>query len=276
MKKTGKKSVLRAGLIGCGVIGSGLSVFLEKNFAARVKITALCDHHEDRARSLSARLRGCPRLLPLNRLLQNCDLILEAASPSAASQVLRFSGGDSSKTILLMSVGGFLKGGVPVDFKKIRARVLIPSGAITGVDGVLAAREAGIRSAVLRTRKPPAGLQSADYFRTHSFPKLKGSREVCVFRGAAAQAVKLFPQNINVAAVLSLAGTGFQKTRVEIWTSLAYRRNSHEIEVVHGGGTLRTIAENLPSPDNPKTSALAVQAAQAALRRLFTSVHLGT
>ena len=105
---------------------------------------------------------------------------------------------------------------------------------------------------------------------------MKGSEEIRVFRGRARQAILAFPQNINVAALLSLAGLGQDKTTVEIWTSKAYRYNRHEIEIEYKGGALRIQAENKPSAENPKTSALAMYSAVAALRKFFSSVKTGT
>jgi len=256
---------LKAGIVGCGVIGSYLAGFLEREFSNKVSLAYLCDHNESRARRLKKKVKSGPRVVGLNELVRGSDFVIEAASPAAAAQVLE-AAASRPVTVLMMSVGGFLKLG----------RLIVPSGAITGVDGLLAAREAGVLEVSLITRKPPAGLNEAPYFKTKKFPELRGKKEACVFRGTAAQAVAAFPQNINVAAVLSLAGLGFRRTRVELWTSRAYRVNSHEVRIRHKGGLLLTRAENLPSRENPKTSALALHAAAAALRRIFSNVLIGT
>jgi hypothetical protein len=102
------------------------------------------------------------------------------------------------------------------------------------------------------------------------------AREKDLSHPALAEAVKAFPQNINVAAVLSLAGIGPEKTVVEIWTSNAYLFNQHEVMIEGKSGTIQTITRNVPSPDNPKTSALAVYSAIATLGRIFSSVRIGT
>ncbi|HTL48533.1 MAG TPA: aspartate dehydrogenase domain-containing protein [Verrucomicrobiae bacterium] len=268
---------LKAGIVGCGVIGSYLAGFLEREFSNKVSLAYLCDHNESRARRLKKKVKSGPRVVGLNELVRGSDFVIEAASPAAAAQVLE-AAASRPVTVLMMSVGGFLKLGMPLaEFsRKFRGRLIVPSGAITGVDGLLAAREAGVLEVSLITRKPPAGLNEAPYFKTKKFPELRGKKEACVFRGTAAQAVAAFPQNINVAAVLSLAGLGFRRTRVELWTSRAYRVNSHEVRIRHKGGLLLTRAENLPSRENPKTSALALHAAAAALRRIFSNVLIGT
>ena len=90
------------------------------------------------------------------------------------------------------------------------------------------------------------------------------------------QAVRNFPQNINVGAVLSLSGMGPRKTKIEIWTSNAYRTNQHEVVIEAGSGKIRTITQNIPAKENPKTSALAIYAAVATLRKMFSAVRVGT
>ena len=81
---------------------------------------------------------------------------------------------------------------------------------------------------------------------------------------------------MNVAAALSLAGIGANRTRVRIITSPEFKRNSHEIEVVGDFGRLRALTENVPSPGNPKTSFLAPLSAMAALSGALDCVRVGT
>ena len=155
-------------------------------------------------------------------------------------------------------------------------KIWIPSGAVAGIDGLLAAREKGIHGVRLITKKPPASLKQAPYFRKRKFPSLSGKQTKRVFRGTAAQAVKAFPQNINVSAVLSLAGLGAKKTQVEIWTSRAFRYNQHEVIIEGPFGKIRTVTMNLPSEENPKTSALAIFSAMATLRKIFSTIQIGS
>lgn len=275
MKKTEKP--LKTGLVGCGAMGSFLALALRKEFGRATVLTGVCDHHEENRRKLLARLKTrCPAM-SLEGVLRSSELILEAASQDAACELLTHPLA-KGKTFLIMSVGGILKALArqPGLLKKFEGRILVPSGALAGVDGLLAAREAGLVSVTLKTRKPPAALKGAPYFASRKFPALKGTREVCLFRGSAAAAVKAFPQNINVAAVLSLSGLGAARTSVELWTSRAFKGNQHEVLIRHKSGQLRMVADNEPSKDNPKTSALAIYAALACLRKYFDSLKMGT
>ncbi len=268
---------LKVGLVGCGAMGSYLAMAIQREFPREAHLSGICDHHQENLRALSRRVKPPCREMTLEEILKESDVILEAASQDAACEILTHRA-VSKKTILIMSVGGILKA-LEKDARILRAftgQILVPSGAIAGIDGLLAAREAGLRSVTLKTRKPPAGLLGAPYFKMKSFPSLRGDQEVCVFKGSALQAVKAFPQNVNVAAVLSLAGMGAAKTRVEVWTSKAYTGNQHEVVIEHRNGRLRIAADNEPSKENPKTSALAIYAALACLRKHFASLKMGT
>lgn len=274
-KKT--KTPLKTGLVGCGAMGSFLALALHREFRKEAVLTGVCDHHEENRKKLLHSLKSrCPGLT-LEQVLRSSELILEAASQDAACELLTHPLA-KGKTFLIMSVGGILKAlkKKPRLLRDFQGRILVPSGALAGVDGLLAAREAGLVSVTLKTRKPPAALKSAPYFNSKKFPALTGSKEVCLFRGSAAEAVSAFPQNINVAAVLSLSGLGAVKTEVEIWTSKIFTGNQHEVLIRHKSGRIRVVADNEPSRDNPKTSALAIYAALACLRKWFDSLKMGT
>ncbi|MCM8781346.1 MAG: DUF108 domain-containing protein [Candidatus Omnitrophica bacterium] len=88
--------------------------------------------------------------------------------------------------------------------------------------------------------------------------------------------MRFFPQNINVAATLSLAGIGSKNTIVRIIASPQTTRNIHQIEIESEAGRIVTRTENTVHPDNPKTSYLAVLSAVATLRDILESIRIGT
>lgn len=270
------QSKCRIGIIGCGAIGSNLALEIRRHFASRAEITWLCDHHADRIDRLQKTLGRSVKQGTIKQLIQGSDLIIEAASVQTVHELLD-DPGIEKKQVLIMSVGGLIGSSAKLSriLAKMQGRLYVPAGAIAGVDGLLASREAGVKKVVLRTRKPPRGLDQAPYFKTHPFPVLTDKTEKCVFRGSASRAIASFPQNVNVAAVLSLAGLGAENTRVEIWTSKAYTKNCHEIDITSGAGKIRIQVENLPYPENPKTSALAMYSALAVLRQIFSPLHIG-
>jgi aspartate dehydrogenase len=97
-----------------------------------------------------------------------------------------------------------------------------------------------------------------------------------LYEGPAREGVPHFPQNVNIAAVLAMAGIGFDRTRLEVVADPALTHNTHTIRVSGKTGTFTVILENVPSPDNPKTAWLACYSALAALRSLGSSVRYGT
>ena len=267
---------LTVGLIGCGTIGSSLALILKKEFPKTVHLRYLCDHHSEKAAVLQKSLKSEVSIVSSSVLIRRSDLIIEAASSLISGKValesLRLG-----KQALIMSVGGLVEEKIYRQLEKIKhGKLWIPSGAIAGVDGLLAANTGKVKRVRLVTRKPPAGLETASYFKTHSFPKLSGSKEVCVFRGKASEAVKAFPQNINVSAVLSLAGLGAKRTEVEIWTALHYKVNQHEVFIESDSGIIESVTRNVPAKENPKTSQLAIRSAHALLRKIFSNIGIGT
>lgn len=270
MKKT------RVGIIGCGAIGSSLARLISKNFKDTAEVLYICDHHEEKARSVKSFLSKNAEIVSMEELIRRSDLIVEAAATVFAEPILR-SALKHHKQVMLMSVGGLLE---IKNWKEITAnsqgKVWIPSGALAGVDALLGYRQGDIRFVTLKTFKPWKSLLSAPYFQKRQFPKMNSNRPVCVFKGNARQAVQGFPQNVNVAAILSLAGIGAEKTRVEIWTSKTQKVNSHEVEITGDAGRLYTKVDNVPSLQNPKTSQLAVYSAAALLKKIFSTIRLGT
>jgi aspartate dehydrogenase len=177
-----------------------------------------------------------------------------------------------------MSVGGV------VDFsrrlsalaKKNGVKVYIPSGAIAGIDALKAARHGKIKKVILSTYKNPRSFKGVRYVDEKKIKLDKIKKDTVLFSGSAKEAVKLFPQNINVAAVLSIAGIGRDKTRVRIVASPSITKNIHQIEIESQAGKILTRTENTLHPDNPKTSYLAYLSAVATLKQLFEPVKVGT
>ena len=265
----------KIGIVGCGTIGRALAKAICSKFKDHAVLSFICDRSQEKAVSLKKGLRLSARISSMRETLQKSDLVIEAASAEAAAEILKFHF-RPHQAVMVMSVGAILLNPDFIQrFQKKRMAIWIPSGAVAGIDGLKAAREGGLESVTLITRKPPAGIRGAAYFKKRKFPRLKGREEIRVFKGNALQAVKNFPQNINVAAVASLAGLGAMKTTVEIWTSNAYRFNQHEIRAAGKTGSIQTVVQNFPSAENPKTSALAIYSAIATLRKIFSSVQIG-
>ena len=267
----------KIGIVGCGTIGSELARRVVSDFSDASELVAVCDMNEAAASGLVAGLDCGAVVCSLDDLVEKSDLVIEAASGKVSADVAVKSL-TSGRDVLIMSVGGLLEcwNEIMETSGKSSGRLTVPSGALSGLDAVKAAAAAGIDSARLTTRKPPRGLTGAPFIVENNIDLDAIEEEQVIFEGTTLDAVKGFPKNINVAAALSLAGIGPEKTMVRIMTSPKYTTNSHEIEVTGEFGRLISRTENVPSPTNPKTSYLAVLSPIATLKTILYPVRIGS
>lgn len=264
------------GVIGLGAIGSRLVEILVKDFQNEARVDALCDLKEEKVREIQKRWVPKAKRLPWPSLIEKSDLVIEAASQEIALPVAK-KALEEDKQVLVLSVGGLLAwDGLSLILAKTKGRLWIPSGALAGVDGLLAANQGRVHEVTLTTRKPLAGLRGAPYLRKKGIRLSAIKKPTLVFEGDASQAIQAFPRNINVAATLALAGLGPRQTWVRIFTSPTYRHNQHEVEIKGDFGRIRTEVENVPSAANPKTSELALLSCVATLKKIFSRVRIGT
>ena len=271
-----KSKKLKVGIIGCGTIGGAIAAACQKELADVIDLTAVCDIDTKKASGLANTLKRKVPVLTMSELIKGSSFVVEAASASISAKVLSdcITG---NRECLIMSVGGLIgKENLLDRAAESGIRIYIPSGAISGIDGLKSAMAGGVTSVTLTTRKPPKGLVGAPYLKENCIDISGITEETVVFEGSVEEAVKGFPQNVNVSAVLSLAGIGAKKTRVRIVTSPEYVGNVHEIEIMGASGRITTRTENVPSATNPKTSALAIFSAIATLRAAASSVRIGT
>jgi aspartate dehydrogenase len=202
----------------------------------------------------------------VQKFLKHVDVVFEGASQDAVKEYAEIVL-QAGKDLILMSVGGLFddnfRGNLEKIARKKNCKVYVPSGAVCGIDGILSANVAGLNEVTLVTTKPPSSLG------------LSLDERAVLFEGNARDAVKNFPANINVAASLSLAGKGFNGTKVEIVADPVVSRISHKI-LAHGKfGRLRVELENMPNPNNPSSSYMASLSAIATLRRIIDPIQIG-
>ncbi|BBL62720.1 aspartate dehydrogenase [Methanobrevibacter arboriphilus] len=251
------------GILGCGAIASIIvNNFLSKDSGIDIKY--FYDHDMEKAENLATISDGIA-VLDIDDMIDNVDLVLEAASPISVEKfglkVLK-----KGKNIIIMSIGALMD-------NKFRdrmieaatnndAKIFAPSGAIVGLDGIKAASIGKIIKATLTTRKPPRSLG-----------KLVDEEEI-LYEGKASEAVKIFPVNINVAAALSIACN--LDVDVKIIVDPKVDKNVHEVIVEGDFGQFKTRTENLPCEVNPKTSMLAAYSAIKLLKSLNENFIMGT
>jgi len=261
--------------VGAGAIGATLCRALDGG-QLEARLVGLCEVDAARREALLAALHDPPPALDLPALCEAAELIVEAAAAAVAPRVVEAALA-AGRDVLVMSVGGLLGREDLVDRARAAGRtILLPTGAIAGLDAIRAARPAGLTRVRLTTTKPPRGLAGAPYVVAHQIDLEALAEATVIFHGTAREAVAAFPANVNVAAALSLAGIGAERTEVRVVADPAATRNVHHIEAEGAFGRLDVTVENVPSPDNPKTSHLAALSAIALLARLRDPLVVGT
>ncbi len=273
MKRTNNK--LKVGIIGCGAIGTGIALFIDKKMHRFFSIYGLADKQIESAKKLQNKLKTLPAIYDVKNLVERVDLVIEAASQEAAESAL-MKAIHFRKDIMILSTGMCVKNFSLI--KKAIAKkinVYIPSGAICGIDGIGALSKGKIKSLSLVTSKPPKGLMGVEYLIKKKINLSSLKKEIVVFRGGVRQAIKYFPKNINVAATLWLASS-LKDIKVCIKADPKIKRNIHRVTVEAEEANLTFSVENIPSRSNPKTSALTILSAQKLLEKICFSFCIGS
>lgn len=270
----------KIGLLGCGAIGTQIALAVNaKKIPAQ--ITHIYDLDKTKSELLSAKLDKKPIIVDNPHMLSSVDvdLVVEAASQEAVKNYA-LSVIQNRKDIMIMSVGALLDESVFEvlydacnEFKK---KIYLPSGAIGGLDAIKSVNEE-LDEVILVTTKHPNSLAGAKFFETANTDISNIKTATVIFEGDAKQAVVLFPVNINVAALLSLAGLGSEKTKVRIVADPHTDKNTHKIEASGRFGKITINVENVPDPQNPKTSRLAILSAIQCLKQICSEpIRIGT
>lgn len=273
-------------IIGCGAIGSELALSVDKMMIENVTISSLLDIKLENAEILKSKLSNNNPIVFNNfsdyiksDTFKDVDLVVEAASQNALTSYLNPII-LLKKDILVMSVGAFANpdffSQVIKNVEKNDINLYVPSGAIAGIDAIKSVRSS-ISYVTLTTTKNPNSLKDSPFFKKTNLTVDSIKKRTLIFEGSAIEAVQNFPANVNVAALLGLAGIGVEKTKVNVIADPSLRINKHEIKVIGKFGELIVRVKNVPSPANPKTSYLAILSVIESLRSITTKgVKYGT
>jgi aspartate dehydrogenase len=266
---------LRVGLAGLGAVGLGVARKLEAGIAG-LMLTAVSVRDIGRARRELPRVGSEIPVIAPEALAETCDIVVEGLPP-ASFRAVASAAIARGRIFMPLSVGQLLENWDLVDEARATgARILVPTGALIGLDAVRAAAEGEIYSVTMITRKPPAGLDGAPYLRERGIAVTGLTTALKVFDGSVRDGARGFPANVNVAAALSLAGIGPDRTRLEIWADPAVERNMHRIEVDADTARFSMTIENVPSAENPRTGRITALSTVAALRGLVSELKVGT
>jgi aspartate dehydrogenase len=216
----------------------------------------------------------CP-VVELAEFPRYADLAVECA-PADVLESICTPMLTAGKRVMVLSAGALLPRPHLMELARQHGgQIIVPTGALLGLDAVAAAAEGVIHSVRMVTRKPPRGLAGAPYLVKNGIEVEGLTGAKCVFAGTAREAAVGFPENVNVAAALSLAGIGPDRTTIEIWADPAVARNCHSIEVEADSARFSFAIENVPS-ENPRTGRIVALSVIAALRNLGAPLRVGT
>ena len=266
--------MIRVAIAGLGAIGRVLARRLADGMPG-LSLACAAARDRDKAKAwLDSQKISCPLIDP-EQFPAHADLAIECAPAEALDRICRPML-EAGKRVMVLSAGALLPRPDLIELATARGgQIIVPTGALLGLDAVTAAAEGSIRSVRMTTRKPPNGLAGAPYLLANgiSVEGLNGPKRV--FVGTAREAAAGFPANVNVAAALSLAGIGPDLTTMEIWADPTITRNCHSIEVDADSARFTLSIENVPS-ENPKTGRITALSVLAALRKLGAPLRVGT
>ena len=268
------KPPLRVGIAGLGAVGLEVAKRLIAGVPG-LSLVAVAVRNVEKARRVLPQVGDSIVVRKATELANDCDIVVECLPPALFREVAT-SAIDKGRIFMPLSVAQLLENGDLIERAKLKgARIMVPTGALIGLDAVRAAAEGTIHSVKMVTRKPPAGLEGAPYLREHGISVSDLKKALKVFDGSAREGARGFPTNVNVAAALSLAGIGPDRTQLEIWADPAITRNTHTITVDADTARFTMTIENIPS-ENPRTGKSVAPSTVAALRALVSELKVGT
>jgi aspartate dehydrogenase len=263
-------------VIGCGAIGT--TIAREAEGIPDVGTVYLTDRSQECAAKLEekfSKVQYVPDIVPI---LGSIKLVVEAASQDAARYYIPIAL-SAGVDVLVMSVGVLHDEEFQSDVfrlaKRKGAKVYVPSGAVGGVDALSAANIEDIDEVTLTTTKPPSAFGENPYLASKGIAPSEVRVRTTIFDGSAREAVRHFPQNINVAATIALAGVGFDRTKIRIVCDPQVKTNEHHLKARGKFGEIDVVTRNVPSPRNPKTSYLAALSALSAIRKITGNTWIG-
>lgn len=267
---------MKIGIAGTGAIGLGVARALVEGNIPGCELSGVSARNAGRAEEIASRFAVPLRFLSFAGLADACDLVVEALPPenfeNLARPVL-----ENGKVLVAMSASQLLGRDDLIDLAdRNGGRILVPSGAMLGLDAIKAVSLGVITSITIETRKPVAGLLNAPYLRKTGLDLKELSEAACILAGSVTEVAREFPANVNVAAALSLAGIGPDRTRMEVWADPALSRNLHTVRVVSDSSDFTMQIQNRPSEENPATGRITAQSVIALLKDLQAVMRIGT
>ncbi|MEM9062094.1 MAG: aspartate dehydrogenase [Pseudomonadota bacterium] len=268
--------MLTVGIAGLGAIGMRVAKALDQGEIEGMRLSAVSAGDLERAAGRVADFEAPPAVVEATALATHAEIVIECA-PKPVFLPLAQSVLEAGRVFMPLSCGQLLQHPELTDLARAHAgRIIVPTGAIVGLDAVRAMAVGEIHSVTLETRKPPNGLAGAPHLVENDISVDQLTEAKQVFAGSAREAAIGFPANVNVAAALSLAGIGPDRTSVEVWADPSIDRNMQTVRVVSDSGEITMGIRNIPSVENPRTGKITALSVIACLQRMTAPMVAGT
>ena len=272
---TGHKK-LRLAIAGLGAIGMRVARAVDQGDVDGISLVAVSAKHTEAAETRVSDFRVPPPVLPICDIAEHADIVVECA-PAAEFPALAQTCLSKGLTFLPLSVGALLRHPEMVELaRETGGKIIVPTGAIIGLDTVRAMAVGQIHSVTLETRKPPNGLAGAPHLIDNNIDISSLTEPLRVFKGTARDAALAFPANVNVAAALGFAGLGPNHTMVEVWADPTIDRNIQAVTISSDSGEATMTMRNIPSDENPRTGRIVANSVIATLQRITAPMVAGT
>ena len=266
---------LRVGIGGLGTVGLPVAKWLDGGVEG-LTLSAVSAADRERAQERITGLKTSVPVVGLDELAEHADVVLESAPPERfleiAEPAIR-----AGRVLVPLSVTSLLEHMDLIELaRETGARIVVPTGAILGLDAVRAAALGDIRSVTMVTRKPPKGLKKAPFVIEQGIDLDTLEAPMKLYEGPVTEAAVKFPANVNVAVALGLAGIGPDRTQYEIWADPGVTRNTHTIKVDADTAAFEMTIAVVPAEENPATGRIVPLSVMETLRGLVTPFKVGT
>lgn len=271
---------MRVGIVGGGTIARLFLEHIRKGDLGDARVVAIVGRSDASRGKPLAHDYDVPFVTSLDALVAaRPDVVVEAASHAAVGEYAE-SLLERGIAVIVLSGGALandeLRSRLERAAEKSRALLYVPSGGIGGLDALKAACIAGVESVSITVMKPARAWKNIEFVETLGIDLDNLPGPHTLYEGSARAGVPLFPANVNIAAVLSMAGCGFDRTTLKVIADPALEANTHLIEIQGRTGRIAIRLENVPAPENPKTAWLACYSALAALKLMASPIRYGT
>ena len=266
---------IKVAIAGLGAVGMPVAKWLDSGVDG-LELAAVSAANVDRAKSRVADFNVPPPVLPLSDLAAVANVVVECAPPEYFVELCA-SALKAGRIFMPLSVTSLLPRMDLLDLARVNnTKIIVPAGAIVGLDAVRAASYGTIHSVIMKTNKPPKSLRDAKFVVEQGFDLDAITEPLMLYSGTVAEAASMFPANVNIAVALAFAGIGPEKTLYEIWADPGVDRNSHMVTVDSDSTWFQISIAGIPSIETPGTGKLTALSVMATLEGLVTTFRIGS